>query len=153
MALTANMNRDVKKQRKPFTTEDFCFFVEFSSNKPEEEAALAYMALVREKKLPPWALGVFSDFKHGAQTKRPIDELVMLGEDLILLAPVEIHEGFEGTLVAEQSASEQIRDVEHMGLIFRVQVPPFEGMLFAQAGMTLDVIGSPEPIQGEADPG
>lgn len=139
------MNRDPKKNRKPFTTEDFCTFIDRASNRPEEEAALAFMALVREKELPVWALGFFSDFKHGAPTKRPTKELALIGKDIILLAPIEIHEGFEGTMIAEQSASEQTRTVMHNGMEWTIQVPKFEGMMFAQAGMTVDIIGSPEP--------
>ena len=149
IALTANMNRDPKKNRKPFTTEDFCMFVDRSSNRPEEEAALAFMALVREKELPPWALGFFADFKHGKVTKRPTKELAMVGEDIIILAPVEIHEGFEGTMIAEQKASEQVRTVEHNGMTWTIQVPKFEGMMFAQAGMSVDVIGVPEQLLQE----
>lgn len=143
VALTANMNRDPKKNRKPFSTEDFCTFIDRASNRPEEEAALAFMALVREKELPHWALGFFADFKHGKITKRPTKELAMVGEDVILLAPIEIHEGFEGTLIAEQSASEQIRTVIYNDVEFNIQVPKFEGMMFAQAGMTVDIISLP----------
>ena len=149
IALTANMNRDPKKNRKPFSTEDFCTFIDRASNKPEEEAALAFMALVREKELPHWALGFFSDFKHGAITKRPTKELALVGEDVILLAPLEIHEGFEGTMIAEHSASEQIRTVMYNGMEWTIQVPKFEGMMFAQAAMTVDIIKPPELLPQE----
>ena len=43
-SLQANMNRDPKKQRKPYTTEDFCFFIDHTANKPEEKAATALAA-------------------------------------------------------------------------------------------------------------
>ena len=143
MAMTANMNRDPKKQRKPYTVEDFCTFIDRNINKPAEAAATAYMALVKSKELPPWALGFFSDFKHGQPTKRPTSELAMLGENFILLAPIEVHEGFEGTMIAEGVCSGQVIKVEHAGTTWQVQVPEFEGFLYSEANITVDVLSTP----------
>ena len=142
MAMTANMNRDPKKQRKAFTAEDFCTFIDKNVNRPAEEAALAYMALVREKELPPWALGFFSDFKHGKPTKRPTSELCMIGEGFLLLAPTEIHEGFEGTMIAEQSCSGKLIRCQHAEKEWQIQVPQFEGFLYSEAGVTVDVVST-----------
>lgn len=149
MALQANMNRDPKKQRKPFGAEDFCCFIDQASNKPEREAATAFMALVRDKVLPAWALGFFADFKNGEPTKRPSDELAMVGNDVILLAPIEIHEGFEGTIIAEQTASDQVRHLEHSGRTWVCKIPKFDGYLYAEAGVTVDIISQPIPLAQE----
>jgi len=139
------MNRDPKKQRKPFEMTDFCLFVDHNINKPEERAALAYMALVHKKQLPPWALAFFSDFKHGAKTKRPISELVLLGTDAILLAPVDIEDGFEGLLIAEQSASGQVRSMRYQRMIFEVRIPEFDDYLKAENGIQVDIVSQPRP--------
>jgi len=139
------MNRDPKKQRKPYEMADFCLFVDHNFNRPEERAALAYMALVHKKQLPPWALAFFSDFKHGARTKRPISELVLLGTDAILLAPVDIEDGFEGLLIAEQSASGQVRSMRYQNMIFEVRIPEFDDYLKAENGIQVDIVSQPQP--------
>lgn len=140
------MNRDPKKQRKPYSTEDFCTFIDRSSNKPALAASTAFMALAEAKKLPSWALGFFSDFKGGEKTKRPWDELAMVGENFILLAPVEIHEGFEGTMIAEHECSGKEIQVVHAGGTWLIKVPEFNDFLYAEAGATVDVLRPPDPI-------
>ena len=124
---------------------DFCLFVDHTLNKPEERAALAYMALVQNKLLPPWALSFFSDFKHGAKTKRPVSELALLGTDAILLAPQDIEDGFEGLLIAEQSASGQIRSMRYQGMIFQILVPEFDDYLKAENNIQVDIVSQPQP--------
>ena len=124
---------------------DFCLFVDHTINKPEERAALAYMALVQKKRLPPWALAFFSDFKHGTKTKRPISELVLLGTDAMLLAPQDIEDGFEGLLIAEQSASGQVRTMRYQNMLFDVRIPEFDDYLKAENNIQVDIISQPRP--------
>ena len=142
-SLQANMNRDPKKQRKPYTTEDFCFFIDHTANKPEEKAATAYMALVKASKLPAFALAFFSDFKGGRPTRREWQQLAMVGDDVVLLAPSEIEGGFEGTLLAENSASGEIRTLLHDGQEYVVQIPQFEDFVYASNQVEIDLIKPP----------
>ena len=140
------MNRDPKKQRKPFTAEDFCYFIDHNANRPEQKAATAFMALVKAQKLPAFCLGFFSDFKHGEPTKREWDQLAMVGEDAVLLAPSSIEDGFEGTLLAEHSASGQIRKLFHMGEYYTVKIPEFEDFVYASNQVEIDLIMLPGQI-------
>ena len=140
------MNRDSKKQRKPFSAEDFCFFIDHQVNKPEARAAVAFMALVREKQLPAWALSFFADFKHGAPTKTPLKELVLKGEQFIMLAPVEIDGGFSGTMIAEHAVSNKEIEVEHMDMIYTIQVPAFEDYVCAKNNVEVDITQPPRAL-------
>jgi len=138
------MNRDPKKQRKPYTTEDFCFFIDHEANRPEAKAAQAYMALVKANKLPAFALGFFGDFKHGEPTKRDWDQLAMVGKDVVLLAPSSIEGGFECTMLAEHSASGERRTVFHMGQDWVIEVPVFEDFVYAKNQVEVDVVIRPQ---------
>lgn len=126
---------------------DFCFFIDHAANKPEERAARAFMTLVEAKKLPGFALGFFSDFKHGKPGKAPWSELALVHENFVLLAPVEIDGGFSGTMLAEHEVSGQIIEVQHMNQIWTIQVPTFSDYVKAENNVEIDVV-KPPPISG-----
>lgn len=145
----ANLNRDAKKQRKPYSAADFCFFVDHEENRPEARAASIYMALVKAKRLPGFALPFFSDFKHGEPSKAPLEQVVMLHPEFVFLDPQAIEGGFIGTMIAEHSVSGKTIEVEHMDQIWTIQVPEFEDYILAKNLVEIDVVMPPQPIARE----
>jgi hypothetical protein len=140
------LNRDPKRTRKAYTAEDFCFFVDHGYNKPEERAARAFMSLVQAKQLPSFALGFFSDFKHGKASKAPWEEQALVHESFILLAPMPIDGGFTGTMLAENEVAGQVIEVQHMGQTWVIQVPDFNDYVKAENSIEIDVVRPPEPV-------
>lgn len=147
-SLMANVNRDAKKQRKPYAMEDFCFFIDREALKPEAQAASAYRRLLDDGLLPPWALFCFADFKDATASKRPSAEVAILGDGWILLAPIEIDGGFQGLLVAEQRVAGQTLQGAFMDEQVEVELPAFQEFVLAKAGVHLpEPRRLPSPVQ------
>lgn len=138
-AITANLNRDVKKVRKPYTVSDFCFFQEKDEAKPEARAAVAYWTLVDRKQLPSWALFCLKDFNSG-KGKVYSGDPAFIAEGLILLAPKETERGIKGLMLAEHTASNCQLAGEWEGQRLLVSVPKFDGFVVAQAETELVIL-------------
>lgn len=91
------------------------------------------MRLMKEGLMPPWALGFFSDFKHAEPSKRPVEEIAMVHEQFLLLAPVEIEGGWEGLMLAEHAVSGQQVEVSYQGGKVRILAPEFEDFVIVKA--------------------
>lgn len=131
--MTANMNRDSKKQRTPYKLTDFCFFAtELDKNSPDNEPAAAYMKLLDQGKLPNWALFVYPDMKATGKEGTPPAILAAMGEDVILLAPVPKNGGMEGLLLARSSVSGKDVEVTVNGYKTTISLPKFEGSVIAR---------------------
>lgn len=139
-ALMANINRDTKKQKKPYAMEDFCFFLDRDAMKPEALAAAAYQRLLADKLLPPWALFCFADFKGAEPSRRDASEVAIIGDGWILLAPAELDSGFSGLLLAEQRAAGTIATGSFAGQSVDVELPHFQEFVMAKAGVTLEEV-------------
>lgn len=139
-ALTANLNRDPKKQRKGFTVKDFCFFAPLENeNEPEMAAANAYMYLIEKKLLPSWALCVFGDMRKGEASKAP-NPAALIGEGVILLNPTPKNGGVEGLLLANSSAANNAIQVTDGESFYRIAVPDFDESRIAREGVYLPMI-------------
>lgn len=144
------MNRDGKKNRKPFSALDFCFFHDVEANRPQARAAAAYMRLIADKAMPPWALFCFTDFKHAEASAKDLSEVAIMGGDWILLDPVVLDGGFQGLLLAEHSASGQLRTGSFQEREVTVRLPSFEDFVLAREGVELDEITQPGPVPPSA---
>jgi hypothetical protein len=133
------MNRDPKKQKKPYTVEDFTFFSASEESKPEYRASMAYMTMVERGTLPAWALFCLNDFKGGKGNTYPTDPAVV-GDGLLLLAPQENENKIKGLLIAEQRVSGKQLEVEWEGHSMLVSVPKFDGFVFAQADIEITIL-------------
>lgn len=100
------------------------------------------MALVKTDRLPAWATWVYEDMKSG-RGREYLGDPAMLGDGLVLLAPVEIDDGFRGLMLAEGRVSGQEVDVTWRETLYRVRVPEFSGFLFAKDGADLDLVMLP----------
>lgn len=144
--MTANSNRDPKKQRKPFQISDFCFFIDTEADKPDLLAAAAYMRLLEDGLLPAWAMFCFADFKHAKPSPASPEKIALIGEGFLLLSPAEITGGYEGLFIAEASASDQTRPARYEGSEFAVKLPKFSGYTYAKSGIELDVVSARRPV-------
>ena len=145
MSLTANLNRDTKKTRKAYNPIDFCFFHDVEANRPQAQAAAAYMRLVQDKVIPGWALFCFTDFKWSEPSQRTVDECAMVGENWVLLAPESIEGGYTGLLLAEFIRSGEVVQGNWMGKTITVRLPVFEDYVLAKEGVELDEMAPPVP--------
>lgn len=133
------MNRDPKKQKKPYTVEDFTFFNPSEESKPEYRAAMAYMTLLEREQLPSWALFCLNDFKSAKGKTYPTDPAV-IGDGLILLAPEEEGNKIKGLMIAEHRVSGKQVPAQWEGHSMVVSVPKFDGFVAAKADTELTVL-------------
>lgn len=140
--MTANLNRDAKKQRKAFEVFDFCYFHDVEANRPQARAAAAYMRLVTDKLMPAWALFCFTDFKHAEASPRDAEQVAIIGDGFVLLAPDLITGGFQGLLLAEHRVAGMEAEGAYMGGTVTVRLPQFEDFVLAKAGVELDQVGT-----------
>lgn len=140
-SLLANINRDPKKSRKPFTMEDFCMYqLKEDRDIPNAEFGAAAMALVEKRMFPVWALFAFKDLKESAQGPPP-SILCYTCDDLIILAPRNNGDVVQGMVIAMHSSSNQIRALTspcHKSIM--IKVPEFNSKYFCQENVAIDLI-------------
>lgn len=116
------------------------------ANKPAARAAAAYMRLIADKLMPPWALFCFTDFKHAEASPRDADQVSIVGDGWVLLAPDPITGGFQGLLLAEHRVAGAVVEGAYMGGTVTVRLPQFEDFVLAKEGVELDQVGLlPDP--------
>ena len=133
-SLTANLNRDNKKRRTPYTIEDFFLFQpKEAKGGPSQAYGAAAMALVELELFPSWALFVYKALKESSEGYAP-DLLAFICDDAILLAPKENHENsVKSMFIGKESASNARRVMKSpCGLEVYMQLPEVDGKIFAQ---------------------
>ena len=121
----ASQNRDPKKGKMPTYT-DFSFYKPVEDgDRPDYVYGSAYMVLVREKRLPAWALFCFKALSASANPGYEPEEAALIAQDAILLHPRKVgNNSYEGLLIATESASEQRREfVDKKGQTFTLRLP------------------------------
>lgn len=132
-ALTANINRDPKKQRTAYKVSDFCFYGDGEEeNRPDAPAASSYHRLLKEGKLPSWALFVFDSFKGEGDAEDAPEPVAAIGDGVIVLAPEPKAGGLEGLLLATAKASGKTMPISIDGVRANIMVPEFEGATIAK---------------------
>lgn len=106
---------------------------------PEYRAAMAYMTLLKKGEMPPWALFCMQSFKHGADKTYPTDPAAR-GEGVLLLAPLEIEQKLKGLMIAESHVSGKAVAMHWEGQSMLMQIPEFEGAVFAQSDVELTIL-------------
>jgi hypothetical protein len=107
---TAEINRNRKKRKKPYTIDEFYLYKEKGDQDlPSSRYGAAAKRLIEMGVFPVWALFIYKDLISQADDSLPPEDLALVAEDAIILAPT--YEGFEchGMLIAMESASDQIR--------------------------------------------
>lgn len=138
----ANVNRDSKKVRSPYTAKDFCYYANAVDRAdPDEINAAAYFALIDAGQLPSWALFVFSDMKRMKSSMSAPEPVAAIGEGFLLLAPEPVNGGMTGLLIAQKHVSGEVVDVTLGRMKFSVTVPDFDEMLLAREDVFVSVNG------------
>ena len=138
-AMTANQNRDPKKQKKAFALTDFTFF------QPKEDQNLASMRyataavhLIKQGKLPTFALFCYKELAPAADENYVPGVLSFQCEDAILLHPEREGDEWTGMLIAQESCNKQVRTmVNEHGVEIRVRMPEISTKVVAEEGARL----------------
>lgn len=138
-SLFANSNRDPKKQKKGFTYKDFVFYSDpDDEDRPDARYGTAAVELVKAGKFPDWSLFCFSALRESADPNYTPTILAFVAEDAILLAPTKSETGWNGLLIARESASQKSRVfTADDGSTIKLTLPYIETKVIAREGITL----------------
>ena len=133
--LTANINRDTKRQKKPFDLHDFLLFTEKTDiNAIRPEAGAAALTLrATGKQLPSVLIAVWPDIVRAAQqcTKPPeIRALISECRSVALIAPIREHDSWRGLLAVTQQPPGGVvvlHDEDRPLLKYKLQLPAMQG--------------------------
>lgn len=132
-AQNAEMNRNRKKRKRPYTMDEFFLYkLKEDLNVPGARYGAAAKRLLEMDMLPRWALFIYKDLIARADDALPPEDLALIAEDAIILAPT--YEDFEcqGMLIALESASEQVRRFATVhGDYIELRLPPIKSKVVA----------------------
>lgn len=136
-AVYANSQRDSKSKGKPFEPLDFAVFKPLGGQGPSGYYAACYVRAIELKKLPHWALFCYKEVASSAVgTAGP--QYALLSEDAILIGPTKTETGFKGLLIAQETASGQVRAFSDPdGNVFELMVPLIQTKVIAKEGVVL----------------
>ena len=135
---TANLNRDQKKKRQPYTMEDFYLYQpQDTQNMPSGRYGAAAIALAEAGMFPPFALFCFPELRKNAGDNTPTI-IAYTHPGAVLLAPTLTDSGMHGLLIAEHSVSAQIIHMKDLdGQEIMVQMPIIKDEVMAEEDVTL----------------
>lgn len=133
-AMLANQNRDPKKNKKPFSYEDFCFYKPMDDeNTPAYVYGSSMLAALNMGLLPSWALFCFKEVTASASREYVPAVPLLFAEDAILLHPKRVEGGWYGMLIAQESASNRrVTFSDPDGKLFHLQVPTVHTKVICQ---------------------
>lgn len=139
---TAEINRDSKKRRKPFSPDEFYFYANPEDRDlPEPRFGAAAKALIEREIFPPWALFVYRDLVARAGDALPPEVLCLMCDDVIVLAPSAEDGYVHGMMIAAKSASNQVRELQSpCGQVVTVRMPQLAGEYVADEESQLRII-------------
>ena len=109
-SLTANLNRDAKKNKKGYTYEDVSFYrLRDDMDLPDSAYGSAAIELIKRRQMPPWALFCYKQLAESADPAYVPNNCALIAEDAILLHPIKKGSCYTGLLIAQESAGEQRR--------------------------------------------
>lgn len=120
----AELYRDRKKQKRPYTIEDFYMYMDREARKlPSSRYGAAFRELLRMNMCPSWALFVYKDLISLEGGKAP-EEIALIHDECIILAP-DFNDGeCRGMLIGLESASNKILEFKStLGHFITLKVP------------------------------
>jgi hypothetical protein len=141
-SLTANANRDSKKQPKPYGPEDFYWYQTTEPGKyPGARYGAAAVEMARRGLLPRWALFAYRDLKVNANDAKPPEPLFLIHQDAVILGPVFSDAGVQDMLLATVEASSRTLEMTLPGddRTVRVAIPHVGDAVVAVEDVTLQV--------------
>jgi hypothetical protein len=139
----AEINRDRKKRRKPFSPSDFYMYQDRDELPlPEARYGAAAMKLIEMDMFPGWALFTFKELKAKADQANPPEVLCLQCEDAIILAPSIEGQHVSGMLIAANTASRKRREMRSpCGNVLHVEMPEIKGKFEADEEVELRIYG------------
>ena len=123
-AVYANSQRDPKSGKKPLGPMDFSFYKPLEADGPAGYYAACYVHLVKAQELPNWALFCYKEIAPSARG-RVGAQYALFSHDAILVGPRKTESGYKGLLIAQESASGQVRSFsDPNGELFDLTLPP-----------------------------
>ena len=138
-AILANQQRDPKKQRKPYTMDDFALYRPVDADgTPDGAYGSAMVALVKAKKCPPWALFCYKELVAAADPDYVPTQPALVADGAVLLHPVSTKEGYRGLLIAmEQAGGERLEFTSLSGEVVMLNVPVIDTKVVAEEDVVL----------------
>ena len=138
-ALIANQQRDPKRKVEPFKVSDFSFFKPaVSGERPSSHYGSAALAMIKAGTFPSWALFCFKQLSDIADPSYMPGVAGFVSEDALLLHPTKTEHGYQGLLIARESAGNQRRDfVDENGNKVSLSVPAVGTKVVAEEDVTL----------------
>lgn len=138
----AEMNRDSKRRKKPYSMDDFYLYADRDdgSRGPNGKYGAAAMSLIESNLFPRWALFVYKDLKIQAGNANAPELLAFIHEDAIILAPSISENQCMGMLIATEEASRKTLTMESpCGRAVRMQMPIIDNKVYAEEDCVLTV--------------
>lgn len=107
------------------------------------------LALIAAEQFPGFALALYEPLQQAGQGQPAPSPLALIAEDAILLAPRQTAAGWEGFLIAEHTAADQVRAFHWPGdpapVVSLAVPPPSEGAaaVWGEEGACLPIRRSP----------
>lgn len=142
MSHQAEMNRDKKKRKKPFSLDEFYLYGE-DANKDKIDPIYGASAveLIKIQAFPHWALFVYKELMERAEEGKPAEILSYEHEDAIIIAPTIDGTTCKGMLIAKEKASSRVLEMRSpCGSIVRIKMPAINAKVIAEENCYLDCL-------------
>lgn len=155
--LTANLNRDEKKRKRPFAVRDFCLYGSIEEAAlPPAAAGAAMLKLIREKRFPSFALFVYDQLKSAGADAPVPGRCAFVASSCIVLAPYRKSlQQWAGFVIVEAAAQGKVLDFQDdEGATWRLRVPVLgdaAGVLAAEDSL-LPIVEAPSEEHYDALP-
>jgi hypothetical protein len=140
LSQNAEVNRDTKKRKKPYSMDDFYLYQdpEDADRGPNGRYGAAAMELIKQSLMPHWALFVYKDLKSRATEANPPELLAFMHPSAIVLAPSVADNQCSGMLIATEEASGKTLTMESpCGKTVRIQIPQINNKVYAEEDCVL----------------
>jgi hypothetical protein len=143
----AEINRDRKKQKKPYEISDFyCYEVPGEQDTIDAIYSSATKQLIDLNQFPRWALFIYKDLMKNAGKAKAPNVLAYCNEHAIIIAP-RVNDGIcKGLVIALEYASHRVlsfdmitsdlREVDYI----RIRMPKIEGKVAAIENCVMDIL-------------
>lgn len=142
MSHQAEMNRDKKKRKKPFSLEEFYIYRDLEEeDKIDPIYGAASQELIKNKQFPSWALFVYKELMQQADQASPPEVLCYQHPDAIVLAPVLADGSCRGMLIAKEAASDKLLEMRSpCGKMIKIKMPSIRNKFIAEENCYLDYL-------------
>lgn len=142
MSHQAEMNRDRKKRKKPFSLDEFYLYGDdINKDRIDPVYGATAIELIKIDAFPHWALFVYKELMERAEEGKPAEILSFEHEDAIIIAPVVDGPTCKGMLIAKERASSRVLEMKSpCGSTIRIRMPVVNAKVIAEENCYVDVI-------------